>query len=124
MVGTFSVSQAVIAKAGTGASSDLTTSWALTSEFETWIEEAEAVVSAVSRYDYVANSAGLQTNIKPILSDATSNLAAIQAVKYKMAGYASRIEAEDVINVLRDAALRDLSLLRDQKVVKFLKDGA
>ncbi|KKL83394.1 hypothetical protein LCGC14_1975190 [marine sediment metagenome] len=124
MVGTFSVSQAVIDKAGKNVSDDLKTGWAITSEFEKWIEEAEAVISTISRFDYVANSAAITTNGTPIIKEVVSNLAAIQAVKYDMSGYTTIGEAESIITVLRDGALRDLSILRDQKGVKFVKDGA
>jgi hypothetical protein len=37
-----------------------------------------------------------------------------------MAGYTSRTEAEDMINILRDGALRGLSLLKDKKVQDFM----
>ena len=37
-----------------------------------------------------------------------------------MSGYTSRTEAEDMINVLRDAALRGMSLLRDKKTKEIL----
>jgi len=33
--------------------------------------------------------------------------------------FSSRTSAEDMINILRDAALRGLSIIRDKKVVDF-----
>ena len=119
MVGTLAISGNVIIKAGANVSSSITN--------DTWdgyIEEAEALVSQISRYDWVANYATIQTNFKPLLREVVSDIAAIYAITYDMSGYTSRIEAEDIINVLRDAALRGLSLLRDQKGVTFGKDGA
>ncbi len=124
MVGTFAVSQAVLDKAGKNVSNDLKTGWSISSEFEKWIEEAEAIVSTISRFDYVASSGSLQTNIKPIITDAVGNLTAIQAIKYDMSGYTTTGEAESMVTILRDGALRDLSILREQKGVKFVKDGA
>ena len=120
-MGTFATSLAVIAKSGAGTSSGILEGWKLTSEFESWLAQAEATVSAMSRYDYVANSAAITTNKLPLLKEITANLAAIEAVKYSMGGYTSRTEAEDVINVLRDAALRGLNLIRDQKGTTFIK---
>jgi len=52
-----------------------------------------------------------------------SNLAAIMVIQYDFSGFTSRIEAEDMINVLRDAALRGMSILRDKKQQDFI-DGA
>jgi hypothetical protein len=39
-----------------------------------------------------------------------------------MSGYNSRVEAEDLINVLRDAALRNLALLKDKKHTDFIRE--
>jgi hypothetical protein len=116
MAGTLATSGSVIIKAGANVSSSIAND-----TWDTWIEEAEAVVSTISRYDWVTNYATVETNFKPILREIVSNIAAIYAIIYDMSGYTTRIEAEDMINVLRDAALRGLSLLRDQKGVSFGK---
>ena len=55
-----------------------------------------------------------------IATQVVEDIAAIYGITYDMSGFTSRIEAEDMINVLRDSALRGLSLLRDQKVVTFI----
>ncbi len=121
MAGIFSTSGAVLAKAGWGASGALSTGWTLNSEYEKWIEEAEATCVVMSRYDWIKNSGAILNSALPLIKDIVSSLAAIQAVKWSMSGYTSRIEAEDVINVLRDEALRGLQLIRDQKGVTFTK---
>ena len=53
----------------------------------------------------------------------TENKFAVNPIMYDMGGYASRIEAEDMLNILRDAAMRGLSLLRDTKQKDFLEKG-
>jgi hypothetical protein len=108
-------SAACLLKAGDGVSlvfKELTadTNWNLL------IGQAEAVVNTVCRYNYSDAYAALTSDAALILEDTVSNLAAINAIQYDMAGYTSRTEAEDMINVLRDSALRNLSLLRDKKV--------
>ena len=40
-------------------------------------------------------------------------------IQYDFSGFTSRTEAEDMINVLRDAALRGMSILRDKKAQDF-----
>ena len=120
-MGTFAASGAVLKKAGKNHSTDLDTGWNNTSEFEDWLSQAEAVVNVMSRYDYVENSGAISSNQLPILKEATANLAAIEAIRYDMSGYTTRGEAEDMITVLRDAAIRDISLLKDQKGVTFVK---
>jgi hypothetical protein len=62
----------------------------------------------------------LNADVKGLLKEAASDLAAIYVIQFDMSGYTSRTEAEDMINVLRDAALRALSLLRDKKVQDFM----
>jgi hypothetical protein len=85
-----------------------------------YVQEAEGLISAVTRYDWVTNYASINAIGKELLREAASNLAAMYVISYDMSGFTSRIEAEDMINVLRDAALRALSLLRDKKVRDFM----
>ena len=40
-----------------------------------------------------------------------------------MSGFTSRVEAEDMINILRDKALFAISILRDKKVQKFIQEA-
>ena len=114
---TFSSSGAVVAKAGKNVSITIPET-----AFNDWIEQAEATCAVISRHDWVTTSAAILTNAKPLIEETVTALAAIEAVKYDMVGYTTRIEAEDIINVLRDSALRGLSLLRDQKGVKFITE--
>jgi len=61
--------------------------------------------------------------LKSVLTQAASNLAAIYAISYDMSGFTTRGEAEDMINILRDSALRGMSILRDKKQQKFLEEA-
>lgn len=82
--------------------------------------QAESFVNSVCRYNFSDDYAGLNDDVKYIISDVVSSLVAIQAISYDMSGYSSRTEAEDVINVLRDGVLRNMSILRDKKVQDFI----
>jgi len=81
---------------------------------------AESTCNSVARYNFSDNYATLNVDVRHILSDICSSLVAIEAICYDMSGYTSRTEAEDMINVLRDGALRGLSLIRDKKVIDFI----
>jgi len=81
---------------------------------------AESIINCVCRYNFSDNFSTLNIDVKQILSDFCSSFAAIEAITYTMAAYTSRIEAEDMINVLRDGMLRAMSILRDQKTVTFI----
>ncbi|KKK64672.1 hypothetical protein LCGC14_2981840 [marine sediment metagenome] len=91
-----------------------------------FIEQAESVINMVCRRVFAVDSSAftaLPSTTKGILTQVASDLAAIYAVLYDMSGYSSRIEAEDVVNILRDSAQRGLSLLRDTKQQDFLPKG-
>lgn len=91
-----------------------------------YIEQAESLINMVCRKVFAVDTAAftaLPVTTKHLLTEVASNLAAIYAIQYDMSGFASRIEAEDMINILRDASLRGLSLLRASAQKDFLPKG-
>lgn len=109
-------------KAGAGASI-ISTGEAYANSF---IAQAESVINMVCRKVFAVDTAAftaLPATTKGILTEVASNIAAIYAIMWDMSGYSSRIEAEDMINILRDGALRGLSLLREQPQKTFLPKG-
>ena len=118
--GIFATTAQVQGKAGAGASA--------TSKAEGFVNDymfqVESEINSICRYNFSDNYATLNVDVKGLLSQAASNLAAIYVIQYDMSGYTSRVEAEDMINILRDAALRNLAVLRDQKVVTFINGAA
>lgn len=91
-----------------------------TAETDVWIADAESFINCACRYNFSDTYATLNADVKQILREAASNLAAIYAITYDMSGFTSRVEAEDMINVLRDGALRCIAVLRDKKTVDFI----
>ncbi len=92
-----------------------------------FIAQAEGVINGACRKVFAVDSAtftALPAAAKALLTEVASNIAAIYAIQFDMSGFTSRIEAEDMINILRDGALRGLSLLRDKKTQDFLIEGA
>ena len=114
--GSFATTLEVQRKAGSGASS--------TSKAEAYINDfmtqVESLINVICRYNFSDNYASLNVDVKGILKETASNLAAIYVIQYDMSGYTSRIYEEDSINILRDAALSGLALLRDQIAVDFI----
>jgi len=87
---------------------------------------AEGTINAVCRRQFAATAAAfaaLPTAGKKILSETAACLAAIMVIQYDMSGFTSRAEAEDMINILRDTALRNLAILRDKKTQQFIMTG-
>lgn len=95
-----------------------------TAATDVYVLNVEAVINSVSRYNWSdAYTAGLNADVKGILTETGACLCANKVIKAEMSGYTSRIEAEDMINVNRDTALRNLQILRDKKVQKFIQDA-
>ncbi len=105
----------IVQKAGAGKSAAFDTTMMTAANLR-----AESTINNMARYNFSDTFATLNIDVKQLLSDIASSLVAIEAIAYDMSGYTSRIEAEDMINVQRDIALRGLSLLRNQQVVTFI----
>lgn len=85
-----------------------------------WISGSMSTINCVARNNWSDSFATLNDDVKNILVDISSSLVAINAIQFDMSGYTSRIEAEDMVNIQRDTALRGLSIIRGQKVVDFI----
>jgi len=117
---TMCVSGAVIVKAGDGMNSNVP-GLKVDSDgaIDVWITEAESLINNNIRFNFTDVYAALNDDVKKTLQEICSALAAIQAIQYDMGGYTSREEAQSMINIQRDAALRGLSIFRDKKVEDF-----
>ena len=115
--GIFATTAEVLRKVGANASA--------TSSAEAYVNqymtEAESQINTACRYNFSDAYAGLDADTKGILKETASNLAAIYVIMYDMSGFTSRIEAEDMINILRDAALRNIKILKDKKHTDFVR---
>ncbi len=91
---------------------------------DAWVLQAENFVNVFARKNWSdAVTAGLNVDVKGIFSDLVSSMVAIQGIMYDPSGYSRLAEAEDMVTVLRDGILRNLSVLKDKKVETFI-DGA
>ena len=119
--GQFAKDADIALRVGANASSTVTAAgW-----FDTIIVDVEAFINTITRFDWKTEDTGstLSTSVRGILIETGACLAAIQGITWDMSGYTSRTEAEDMINVLRDIALRNLSILRDKKTQEFMKNA-
>jgi len=117
--GIFATTAEVIRKTGANASATSATE----AYINDYMTQVESLINCVTRYNWSDAYSGLNADVKGILKEVASNLAAIYVIEYDFSGFTSRNEAESMINVLRDGALRGMSLLRDQKVQKFMNDA-
>ena len=85
--------------------------------------QGENMVNCLCRYNWSDVWATTSADVKYLISDIVSSFVAIQAICYDMSGYTSRVEAEDMINVLRDSMIRNMAILRDEKTQTFMKNA-
>lgn len=114
--GIFCTTAEVVRKAGANANSAGVVE-AFTNDFVT---QAESTINAATRFNWSDVYTTLDVDVQGILKEAASNLAAIYCINYDMSGYTSRTEAELMIAVLRDGALRAISILKDIKARDFV----
>lgn len=117
--GIFATTAEVQRKAGANASSTSATE----AYINDYMTQVESYINVVCRYNFSDAYSTLNADVKGLLKLAASNLAAIYVIEYDMSGFASRTEAEDMINVLWDAANSAITLLRDQKSVAFMEEA-
>lgn len=114
--GIFATTAEVSRKAGAGASATSNTE----AYINDYMTQVESTINSMCRFNFSDNYSSLNVDTKNILKEVASNLAAIYVIQFDMSGFSSRTEAEDMINVLRDGALRGMSILRDKKVQDFI----
>lgn len=112
MTMTLTTSGAIVLKAGAGANAALIISGAALEKFAL---QAEAVLNAATRKDWVAGYGGVGANFKAILDDTCSDLAAMKIISYDMSGYSSKSEATTMLDFLKDNSTRNIEVLKDEK---------
>lgn len=109
---TLTTSGACIIKAGLNANSTIVTSGAALAK---WSDEVEGRIVQETRKNFVVEYASLNDSEKNILDDTASDLIAMKIINYDMAGFTSRVEAQTMLDVLKDNSNSNLKLLRDFK---------
>lgn len=119
--GIFCTQAEMLQKAGANVNSTLNAATDVTFVYSnSFIGQAESEINVLSQYNWSDDYAGLNIDIKSILKEAASNLAAMYCIQYDMSGFSSRYEAETMLDVLRDGYLRCISILRDIKKRDFM----
>jgi hypothetical protein len=85
-----------------------------------WCSEAESYINIICMNNFSDTYAALNTDVKKILTEACSNLVAIYGISYNMNSYTTRIEAENMINILWARFGQCVDLLKDERYVKWI----
>lgn len=120
--GIFATTAEVQRKVGVNAST--------TSNVEAFINqymtEAESYINVVSGKNWSDDYAALNADVKGILKEAASNLAAIYVLNYDfglISAATSRNEAEDRVTVLWERFLQCIEALKEIGTTKFISDA-
>ncbi|MFW5705353.1 MAG: hypothetical protein ACOCXG_05960 [Nanoarchaeota archaeon] len=114
--GIFATSDEILVKAGENYDTSITED-----RINALCLQAESYINCISRKNWSDAYSGLNADVKGILAEAESCLVAIYIIQFNMAGYTSRVEAEDMLNVLKVRFNECMELLKDQKVVTFME---
>jgi len=91
-----------------------------------FIALAEGVINTMCQKVFAATQAAftaLPAGGKAILSDAASSLAAMYVINYDLSGFTSRVEAETMLDLLRDSFMRDINELKEVEKRDFVIAG-
>jgi len=116
--GIFTTNAQIAVRAGANVNATAIT----VAETDKYVLDVEALINSLTRYNWSdAVTAGLNADVEGILREGSACLCAIYAIQYNMSGFTTRVEAEDMINILRDKALFAIAILRDKKVQTFIQ---
>ena len=118
--GIYTTNAQIQARAGVNASA----TEKLTAATDVYVLDVEALVNCISRVNWSdLVTTGLNADVEGILREASACFCAIYVIQADMSGFTSRVEAEDMINVLRDKALFAIAIIRDGQVKKFIQNA-
>lgn len=110
---TLTTSGAMALKIGNNS---LTTSGAL---MQKAADLAEQSFCALTRKDWITDYSDVDTNLKEAVSDAVSSLAAMNIIAYDMNTYSNNTEAQTMLDLNRDNALRIIDKLKEDQNKSF-----
>lgn len=115
--GIFATTTEIQYKAGANASAT-SKAEAYTNSF---IAQAESFINATTLYNWSDAYSTLNADVKALLKEAASNIAAMYVINYDTSGYTSLAEAQSMLNVLWDRAVLCMKLLEDLKTGDFIR---
>jgi hypothetical protein len=106
----------VIAKAGVGAN----TTSASIANISNYVQSAQSVLNVMTKKNWTDEYTSLSEDVKYMIDETISNLAAIKVINYDMSGYTSRLEAEGMKLTLWNEAKEYMEKLKDVDIQKFM----
>ena len=114
--GIFATSDEIILKAGAGASATATTE----ARINALCKQVESYINTKTRTNYSDTFSALNIDVQGILTEAESNLVAIYLITFDLSGFTTRVEAEDILNILKVRFNECMKTLSDQTAITFI----
>lgn len=109
----------VVNKAGANANSTARG----VSNVENYVKLVESTINGLTRYNWISVYSALSADVKLMINEVVSNLAAIKVINYDMSNYTTRLEAEDMKATLQKESTTLINSLIDPKVQTFLNNA-
>ncbi len=88
-----------------------------------YVSQAESTINVMTRYNWSDAYSTLNADVKSILKECASNLAAMYVIQFDMSGFTSIYEAETMLDTLNNSFNRGISVLRDLKQQTFIQNA-
>ena len=92
-------------------------------ETDKYVLDVEAYINARTRVNWSdLVTAGLNADVEGILREASACMCAMYAIQYDMGGFNSLLEAQTMLDILRDKHVKALEALEDAKIKLVVKE--
>tara|TARA_Y100000310_G_scaffold151386_1_gene150986 strand:- start:2209 stop:2580 length:372 start_codon:yes stop_codon:yes gene_type:complete len=118
--GVFATSDEIKFKAGSGVSAAAATE----ANINQLAKEVEAFCNDLTRYNFSANFASLNTTVTGLLTEIETNYCGYFLIAYDNSGYNSQREAENLMNTCWARFIQCIGLLKNQETVTYMKGVA
>jgi hypothetical protein len=88
---------------------------------QAWANQAGGFLCALMSYDLITNVGSLTANGKQIFAEYIARYTAMSGIAYNMAGFTSRIEAENMINIHAWRMAQIKEILKNQSINDYIK---
>jgi hypothetical protein len=115
--GIFATTSEVQAKVGANSSA----TYNAEAYINKYMTEAESYINSVCCFNFSDAYATLNVDVKGLLKEAASNIAAMYVIQADMSGFPSLREAETRLDVLNNRIEKALSQLKEKAVIGFIR---
>lgn len=85
--------------------------------------QAESYINSVCMFNFSDNFVSLNVDVKYLLSCFEANFVAFHIIKYNMAGYSSRIEAETMLDGCWATYHEIVTILKDKEIQTYMDEA-